>query len=81
MNTGDEDRALACPVTSTMKALLVYIAVISRERNGRRMQGRAVGCDLTCIRTSPSIGGGQPDIGASAATGQFHINGQIALPE
>lgn len=28
-----------------------------------------------------SIGGGQPDTGASTATGQFHINGQIALPE
>ncbi|HET7346577.1 MAG TPA: glycoside hydrolase family 3 C-terminal domain-containing protein, partial [Acidobacteriaceae bacterium] len=28
-----------------------------------------------------SIGGGQPDTGAPAATGHFHVDGQIALPE
>ncbi|HXS75341.1 MAG TPA: glycoside hydrolase family 3 C-terminal domain-containing protein [Terracidiphilus sp.] len=28
-----------------------------------------------------SIGGGQPDTGASVATGKFHIEGQLALPE
>lgn len=28
-----------------------------------------------------SIGGGQPDTGAPVATGQFHIDGQYALPE
>ena len=28
-----------------------------------------------------SIGGGQPDTGAPVATGKFHIQGQIALPE
>jgi beta-glucosidase len=28
-----------------------------------------------------SIGGGQPDAGAPGVTGQFHIEGQIALPE
>ena len=28
-----------------------------------------------------SIGGGQPDIGAPGATGQFHIDGHYALPE
>jgi len=28
-----------------------------------------------------SIGGGQPDTGAPGATGQFHIDGQFALPE
>ena len=28
-----------------------------------------------------SIGGGQPDTGAQVASGHFHINGQIALPE
>jgi beta-glucosidase len=28
-----------------------------------------------------SIGGGQPDTGASTAIGHFHIDGQIALPE
>jgi len=28
-----------------------------------------------------SIGGGQPDTGAAGVTGQFHVNGQYALPE
>ncbi|HKF50455.1 MAG TPA: glycoside hydrolase family 3 C-terminal domain-containing protein [Terracidiphilus sp.] len=28
-----------------------------------------------------SIGGGQPDTGASVATGKFHVDGQYALPE
>jgi beta-glucosidase len=28
-----------------------------------------------------SIGGGQPDTGASVVTGKFHIEGQIDLPE
>jgi beta-glucosidase len=28
-----------------------------------------------------SIGGGQPDTGAPAASGKFHIEGQLALPE
>jgi beta-glucosidase len=28
-----------------------------------------------------SIGGGQPDTGAPVATGKFHIEGQIDLPE
>jgi beta-glucosidase len=28
-----------------------------------------------------SIGGGQPDTGAPSATGDFHIDGQYALPE
>jgi beta-glucosidase len=28
-----------------------------------------------------SIGGGQPDTGAPAVTGKFHIEGQVALPE
>ena len=28
-----------------------------------------------------SIGGGQPDTGAPAVTGHFHVNGQIDLPE
>ena len=28
-----------------------------------------------------SIGGGQPDTGASVVTGKFHIEGQVALPE
>jgi beta-glucosidase len=28
-----------------------------------------------------SIGGGQPDTGASVATGKFHVEGQLALPE
>jgi len=28
-----------------------------------------------------SIGGGQPDTGAPGATGQFHVDGQFALPE
>ncbi len=28
-----------------------------------------------------SIGGGQPDTGAPVATGHFHINGQVYLPE
>jgi beta-glucosidase len=28
-----------------------------------------------------SIGGGQPDIGAPVATGHFHVNGQVYLPE
>jgi beta-glucosidase len=28
-----------------------------------------------------SIGGGQPDTGAPGATGQFHVDGQYALPE
>jgi beta-glucosidase len=28
-----------------------------------------------------SIGGGQPDTGASVATGKFDVDGQYALPE
>jgi beta-glucosidase len=28
-----------------------------------------------------SIGGGQPDTGASVASERFHVNGQVALPE
>jgi beta-glucosidase len=28
-----------------------------------------------------SVGGGQPDTGASTLRGHFHINGQYALPE
>jgi beta-glucosidase len=28
-----------------------------------------------------SIGGGQPETGAAGVTGQFHVNGQYALPE
>ena len=28
-----------------------------------------------------SIGGGQPDTGASVVTGKFRIEGQVALPE
>ena len=28
-----------------------------------------------------SIGGGQPDTGAPVATGKFHIEGQVDLPE
>ena len=28
-----------------------------------------------------SIGGGQPDTGASVVTGKFHVEGQVALPE
>jgi beta-glucosidase len=28
-----------------------------------------------------SIGGGQPETGAPAISGHFHIDGQLALPE
>jgi beta-glucosidase len=28
-----------------------------------------------------SIGGGQPDTGAAGATGHFHVEGRVALPE
>jgi beta-glucosidase len=28
-----------------------------------------------------SVGGGQPDTGAASASGHFHVDGQLALPE